>query len=346
MLGILPRWIVWSLLLSMVFRGELRAQFGGATVMGVVQDSSKAFIPSAKLKLLNNQTGAENDSVATREGSFVLPGVLAGSYTLQVESNGFATTQVRGITLAEGDTKTLLIRMRVGPVAETVNVDASGLLMNTTTGSVSMVADRELAESLPLNGRSFPDLYLATPGIVTQNRQAAGRGDSTGRPVECERSATRSEFVLRRRRGRQCGPGGCLGGISARQHRLDRRYDRVGHDPDAGSGRCSGGASCTHTSTYSAEYGRTPCGQFNFLTRSGMDGFHGSASGYYRRDTLDSIDYFQSTQSYTGQAYKSMNLRKFDQFDSAATLGGPLLLPWVGNAKRKGYRSGLMRGSI
>lgn len=74
--------------------------------------------------MIGYQTGLF--TLSSRASAGASPGVLAGSYTLQVESNGFATTQVRGITLAEGDTKTLLIRTRVGPVAETVNVDASG----------------------------------------------------------------------------------------------------------------------------------------------------------------------------------------------------------------------------
>jgi hypothetical protein len=98
------------------------AQFSAASVTGVVQDSSKAAITDAKLRLINTDTGAENDSVTNAEGGFRLPGIIPGNYTLQIESAGFATTQVNGITLTAGDTKGLLIRMKVGPVTETVNV--------------------------------------------------------------------------------------------------------------------------------------------------------------------------------------------------------------------------------
>ena len=64
------------------------AQFSSATVTGVVQDSSKAGITDANLKLINTQTGTENDSHTDQEGGFLLPGVIPGTYTLQIERDG------------------------------------------------------------------------------------------------------------------------------------------------------------------------------------------------------------------------------------------------------------------
>ena len=147
------RWQLTFILLA--FSVLSQAQVSTATLLGVVQDSSKANLPSATVKLVNSQTGAENDSVTDREGEFLLNGVLPGAYTLRIERVGFATTQVSGITLNVGDTKTLLIRMKVGSVTESVEVDASGLNLNTTDASVSTVVDRTFVDSVPLNGRSF-----------------------------------------------------------------------------------------------------------------------------------------------------------------------------------------------
>jgi hypothetical protein len=154
------------------------AQFSAATVAGVVQDSSKAAITDAKVKLINSQTGTENDSTTNPEGGFLLPGIIPGGYTLQIECDGFATTQVNGLTLSTGDTRNLLIRMKVGAVTETVNVDASSLTLNRSDASVSTVVDRKLISTIPLNGRTLQDLVLLTPGIVTQSPQAATQNAS------------------------------------------------------------------------------------------------------------------------------------------------------------------------
>ena len=142
-------------LLFLCFAFHAPAQFSTATVMGIVQDSSRASIPDARLKLINTQTGTENDSTTNNQGEFMLPGVIPGTYTLQIERDGFATTQVNGITLNLGDTKNLLIRMKVGSVAESVIVDASGLTLNTTDASVSTIVDQKFVANVPLNGRSF-----------------------------------------------------------------------------------------------------------------------------------------------------------------------------------------------
>src|SRR5580704_5183912 len=98
------------LLLFICFGVRAFAQFRAATVAGVVQDSSKAAIIDAKLKLINTQTGAENDATTNPEGQFLLPGIIPGGYTLQIECDGFATTQVNGLVLSSGDIKNLLIR--------------------------------------------------------------------------------------------------------------------------------------------------------------------------------------------------------------------------------------------
>ncbi|HEY4049641.1 MAG TPA: carboxypeptidase-like regulatory domain-containing protein, partial [Acidobacteriaceae bacterium] len=167
-------------LLALWFVIPAFAQVSTATVMGTVQDSTRANLPSARVRLINTETGTENDSTTTNEGTFLLPGIIPGAYTLQIERRGFATTQVKGITLNIGATKNLLIRMKIGAVTETVTVDASGLTLNTEDASVSTIVDRKLVSAVPLNGRSFQDLITLTPGIVTQSPQAATLGTGSG----------------------------------------------------------------------------------------------------------------------------------------------------------------------
>jgi Carboxypeptidase regulatory-like domain len=164
------------------------AQVSTTNVTGIVQDASSASIGDASVKLINVQTGTENDSKTNNDGRFALPGVIPGDYTLQIERGGFATTQVNGIILNVGDTKQLLIRLKVGSVSESVNVDASGLTLSTTDAAVSTLVDRKFVSNIPLNGRSFQDLIFMTPGIVTQSPQAATQSSSTQPKLNRKRS--------------------------------------------------------------------------------------------------------------------------------------------------------------
>jgi hypothetical protein len=311
---------------------RVSAQVSTATVGGVVQDSSKASIPGASVRLINTQTGAENDAMTSHDGGFALPGVIPGAYTLQIERQGFATTQLRGIILNVGDTRDLLIRMKVGPVAESVTVDASGLTLNTTDAAVSTVVDRKLAEAIPLNGRTFQDLISMSPGIVTQNPQAAGQHSETQGDfsVNGQRPESNSFFV---------------DGISA-----DSSGGVIsGHSRTVSTGSAAGATALgttqslisvealqefrVLTSSYSAEYGRTPGGQFTFLTRSGTNTPHGSLFYNFRSNVFDAIDWFagQDTPGFFVPG------TRFSQNDFGGTLGAPVVLPGGYNGRDKTF---------
>jgi hypothetical protein len=310
-------------LLPLLFCIGLRslAQFSAATVAGVVQDSSKAAITDASLKLINTQTGTENDSTTSPEGEFLLAGIIPGSYTLQIERDGFATTHVNGITLNGGDMKRLLIRMKVGAVTETVNVDASGLVLNRTDASVSTVIDRKLIDNVPLNGRSLQDLVLLTPGIVTQSPQAATlngsqtQGDFSvnGQPTESnsffvDDVATNPPYGLTLNSSRTLNAGSIAGSTA-----LGTTQSLVSADALQ--------EFRVLTSTYSVEYGRTPGGQFTFLTRSGTNKLHGSLYEYYRGSAFDAADWFASSGQY------SYTVPNYAQNNFGATGGAPLVIP-------------------
>ncbi len=307
------------------------AQFNSATVIGVVQDSSKAAITDARLKLINTQTGTENDSTTNREGGFLLPGIIPGVYALQIERDGFATTQVNGMTLNGGDTKNLLVRMKVGGVTETVSVDASGLTLNETDASVSTVVDRKFISAIPLNGRNLQDLLSVTPGIVTQNPQVATQnGSQTQEDFSVNGQATNSNSFF-------------VDGVAANVH----AGLSPGNSRSGATGSISGLTALGTTqslvsvdalqefrvlsSTYSAEYGRTPGGQFNFVTRSGGNGVHGSLYDYFRSNLLDTADWFATAQRFP------ISPANYNQNDAGATVGAPIVIPRIYNGRDKSF---------
>jgi hypothetical protein len=317
-----PRNFRLLFLLALCIGNRGFAQFSAATVMGAVQDASKARITDAKLKLIDMQTGTENDSSTNQEGGFLLPGVIPGEYTLQIERDGFATTQVNGITLNAGVTKNLLIRMKIGSVTEMVNVDASGLTLNRSDATVSTVVDSTLIATVPLNGRSLQDLVLLTPGIVTQSPQAATLNGSQTQgdfSVNGQRAESNSFFVD----GVAANP---LSGLASGSSRI-ANAGSISGSTALGTTQSLVSADALQefrvlTSTYSAEYGRTPGGQFTFLTRSGSNKLHGSLYDYFRGDPLDAADWFSSLEgrgTFIPPHYTQNNF--------GATGGAPIVIP-------------------
>src|SRR5207249_11779415 len=83
--------------------------------------------------------------------------------------------------------------LQVGSVNEVVTVSADAININTTDASVSTVVDQTYIKNMPLNGRSFQDLILLTPGIVTQTPQASGAGTGLGMTGEVSINGQRTD---------------------------------------------------------------------------------------------------------------------------------------------------------
>ena len=283
-----------------------------AAVTGIVQDTSDARIPHANVKLINTQTGTESNSQTNNAGDFALPNVMPGHYTLQIERDGFDTTQLTGITLSVGDNKSVLVRMKVGSKNETVTVDGSGLTINTTDASVSTVIDRKFVENIPLNGRSFQGLILLTPGAITNSPQQSSTNGTAGE-FSIDGQRTESNYytvdgVSANTSASTNASGAGITGSLPPSTALGTTQALVSVDA-LQEFRVEG-------STYSAEFGRNPGGQFSMVTRSGTDEWHGSAFNYFRNDALDANNWFNDhTTPITRKSPEHQN-------DFGGSLGG------------------------
>jgi hypothetical protein len=307
------------------------AQVSTANVVGIVEDSTEARIPDASLKLINVLTGTENDSTTSHNGVFLLPGVLPGTYMLQIEREGFATAQVTGLTLNIGDTKSLLIRLRIGSVTETVQIDGAGITLNTADASVSTVVDRKFVANIPLNGRSFQDLISMTSGVLTESPQAmVGQlGASGGSSVNGQRTDANHIMV-----------DGVSANFGTASLTGSHKIPSAGNFAGLTALRTTQGLASVDAvkefrvlgSTYSAEYGDALGGQFTFLTHSGTNVLHGSFYDNRRYNAADSIDWFQGfleSQNIYSSGYGTFI--PYHQNDYGGTLEVPVIIPGAYN---------------
>jgi hypothetical protein len=84
-----------------------------------------------------------------------------------------------------------------------------------------------------------------------------------------------------------------------------------------------------NSSSYSAEYGRNPGGQFAFETKSGTNQWHGTAYDYLRNGYFDAQDWFND--------YFHLPEPPLRQNDFGGTLGGPVRIPGLYNGKDRTF---------
>jgi hypothetical protein len=307
------------------------AQTETATVSGRVLDKSGAAITGAEVNLTNVDTGAQSQTKTGKEGLYIFAGVVPGRYRLAAGASGFSVTVKNDLVVHVQDELAENFTLQVGSVNEVVTVSAGANNINTTDGSVSTVVDQSYVRNMPLNGRSFQDLIMLTPGVVTLSPQASAAG------FFAEGKGLSGEFSVNGQRTEEnyYTVDGVSANIGANGLAMTSGSGPSGSVPAATAlGTTQALVSVddlqefrVESSTYSAEYGRNPGGQFAFETKTGNNQFHGTAYDYLRNDYFDANSWFNDYF-----AFKQPPLR---QNDFGGTLGGPVRLPHVYNGKDK-----------
>ena len=77
----------------------LSAQTFRGTILGAVTDPSGAVVPGAKVTVKNTGTGLERSTETSADGSYSLPELPIGTYTVTVTQSGFQTFVATGVTV-------------------------------------------------------------------------------------------------------------------------------------------------------------------------------------------------------------------------------------------------------
>ncbi len=325
--------------LFMVVAGKVLAQSPNATVTGEVVDPSGAAIADVTVEVINEATNVKYSTKTNREGIYVIPELAPATYRIEVSHVGFKTVLKPDVIFNVRDVVAINFKLPVGALSETVTVEGGAPMVNTTDASVSTVVDQTYVKNMPLNGRSFQDLILLTPGVVTQSSQSGAT--ATSAPA----LGVTGEFSVNGQRPESNyymvdGVSGNLGAASG--------ASMINGGGPSGSVPAATALGTTQalvsvddlqefrvqSSTYSAEYGRNPGAQLAFETKSGTNQWHGSASEYLRNDALDATDFFTNYQRAANAALTKPALRQND-FD--ATFGGPVRIPGAYNGKDKTF---------
>jgi hypothetical protein len=314
------------LLLLFGFGGISHAQSGAASISGTITDRSGALVPEAAVSVVNTDTDSKFETKTNGAGVYQVPFLKPGHYRIVVTKQGFKQVDVRDVTLNVQDSVNRNFTLDIGATSETVQVNGSGINMNTTDAAVSTVIDRQFVANMPLNGRSLQDLETLVPGVAIV--ASGGPGVSGELTVNGQRTEANSFSVDGVNANVGTGPGyfsigAGFSGNTPTETALGTTQSMVSVDA-LQEFRAT-------TSTYSAEYGRTPGGQFSFTTRSGTNDWHGSAFDYFRNEALDANNWFNSA------ATPQVSREKERQNDFGGTLGGPVRIPQLYNGRDKTF---------
>jgi len=165
----LPLFVLALCLLALAPSGF--GQTETATLSGLITDPQGKVVPDVAVEVTNVDTNVSAHQATNSSGLYVVVGLKPGRYRVSVTKEGFRRIDLTDLVLNVQDVLSRNFQLQLGPVSASITVVADATNINTTDGSVGTVVDRKYVENIPLNGRSFQDLILLTPGVVTNNPQ-------------------------------------------------------------------------------------------------------------------------------------------------------------------------------
>jgi hypothetical protein len=164
-----PGVVLLLTMILMLSSTAVHAQSASATgrLEGTVADSAGAAVPGADITVRNQNTGVSTTLQSSAEGDFTFLYLDPGTYEVSIQKAGFNRLVLKDVTITVGTRAIIHPQLAVGRVETTVSVSASASLVDTAESSLGTVVEQRSIDSLPLNGRSFTDFALLTPGATT-----------------------------------------------------------------------------------------------------------------------------------------------------------------------------------
>jgi hypothetical protein len=249
---------VSGLLAAFLFTGLAFAQSTG-TIQGTITDASGAAVPNVPITVHNQSTGEDRSTTSEPTGTYVVPSLAVGTYSVTVRAQGMSPMTVNSVEVSVGSTVKQDFSLKIATGTAIVEVTAAAPVIDTQTTSIGTVVNQATVQEIPLNGRHFVDLALLIPGSVVP----PANGFLTA-PLRGQGS-----FSFNSAGAREDSVNFMINGINL----SDPNQNQITFQPTINTVD----EFKVDNSTFSAEYGRNSGSIVNIATRPGVDTWHGEA---------------------------------------------------------------------
>jgi hypothetical protein len=289
------------------------AQETRGKITGRVTDTSGAVIPGATVTVTDTARGTSNTSVTNEQGLFQVNYLVAGTYKVLVELQGFKKYVQDNVQVQMAENKVINAALEVGTMQESVNVVADAITVNTADANLGLTVDQSRLASLPLiHGDPYKIMGLATGLTHTGDQRLDRPFEPThiiGYAVDGTRG-NRSDLLI----------DGAPSTATANANEVIATY--VPPSDLVQEMR-------VQTATFDAQFGNTEGGVTSMTIKSGTNRFKGSAYYFAEPSALAANDFFGAAR---GQAKIDSNSNR-----PGFTIGGPVSVPKLFSGKDRTF---------
>jgi hypothetical protein len=306
-------WVYVCLAVLLLLCGSMaNAQTFRGTILGTVTDSSGAAIGGATVTVKNTGTGLTRTVTTSDDGTYSVPELPIGNYSVTVEHAGFKTAVVSGLVVEVAAERRADVTLQPGELAQKIEVSGEELPQVESTNNVlGGIVESKVVTNLPVNGRDYQKLIYLVPGVAGSPDQITDSPGSYG------------VFSVNGARGRS--NNFLLDGTDMNDgYRNDPAINEAGvFGTPATILPVEAIAELRVASNFEAEYGRSAGAVINVVTKSGTNTLHGSGFEFFRNNALDARNYFNDKiDQVTGNPIPQ---NPFHNNQFGGSLGGPIV---------------------
>jgi hypothetical protein len=275
-----------------------------SSIAGTVTDPQAALVAGATVVVKNNATGEERTVTTTDNGTYSVPALTTGTYTVTITATNFKQAVVTGVKVDVGAPSTINVALEVGESSEQVTIVGGGEVLQTQTATVgTTVTGRQITET-PFTSRDALDLVMLLPG--TQSPGPTRTSTINGLP-KASINITQDGVNTQAQDSKSAFGGGFFTYI---RPRIDAIDEVTVSTANPGSEASSGGAI-----------------QIQFVTRGGSNDINGSLYWYHRNPRFAANYYYRNRdlQPLPGEAKVRPDRILLNQY--GGRVGGPIRIP-------------------
>ncbi len=281
------------------------AQVITGTLLGNVNDTSKATLPNVSVVVRNQDTNIETRTTTSRSGDFVVPLLPPGRYEVVLSAPGFSEYRDTNLLVGVDSKVRVNATLVVGSVNQSTEVRSDEVPLQTDASDLNRTVSQEVFDAIPNVGRS----PLRAAGLLAGITPRPGFNNLSNIPINEDSRRAFSDFTIN---------GGRPGGTEIL---LDGAPDTSGAFNEIAvlPNNDAIGQFKIITNAYSAEFGRAGSGVVQMTTKSGTNHPHGTVYEYFRNSALNANTY--------GNNYFNLPRGVFNLHQFGATLSGPVFAP-------------------
>ncbi len=168
---------------------DLHAQ-GLGTISGIVKDASGAVLPGVGVEVSSPALIEKSRMTTTNEsGQYSIVSLPPGTYTASFSLPGFSMVRREGIEMLANFTAQVNVEMKVGGLAETVDVTAESPLVDVQSATVARAVTKDIIKEIPTGGTMYQLAAMMVGVTIGGGAAVVDVGGASGSPVQSQLSA-------------------------------------------------------------------------------------------------------------------------------------------------------------